>query len=193
MHADNEAPVTRVSGLRFAPFPLDGPLFDQAVSIYTTAFNEPPYTSTPSRDIVTVLRVNHGGKPGLARLLALVHDEPVAMGYGFHVPDDDWWAGHVRRSVSPETRAAWLGDAFSVVELAVLPEWRNRGIGGALLERLLQDRPERTAVLSTRTDASSHRLYRRHGFEVLTEMRFDEGGPWFYVMGRRLRAEERTP
>ena len=55
----------------------------------------------------------------------------------------------------------------------------------ALLAAVLDGRPERTALLSTRTDATAHRLYRHLGFEVLTEMNF-ERGPWHYIMGRRL-------
>jgi hypothetical protein len=42
-------------------------------------------------------------------------------------------------------------------------------------------------VLSTRTDSIAHRLYRRLGFELITEMAFASGGAMFYVMGKELR------
>ncbi|GIW13141.1 MAG: hypothetical protein KatS3mg062_0580 [Tepidiforma sp.] len=82
--------------------------------------------------------------------------------------------------------AEWLSDAYEVVEIAVAPAAQGQGIGTALLAALLEGRPERTAVLSTRTDSRAHQLYHRLGFEYLAEMTFTAGGWPFYIMGRRL-------
>jgi len=62
-------------------------------------------------------------------------------------------------------------------------------VGSALITELLRGRPERTCVLSTRTDSRAHELYARLGFELIIEMAFTTGGWPFYVMGKRLGAD----
>ncbi|MGH6693120.1 MAG: GNAT family N-acetyltransferase, partial [Gammaproteobacteria bacterium] len=64
---------------------------------------------------------------------------------------------------------------------------QGKGVGAALIACLLHGRPEATCVLSTRTDSIAHQLYRRLGFEQITEMAFASGGAMFYVMGKELR------
>ncbi len=90
-------------------------------------------------------------------------------------------------TLDPTAAKSWLGDSYELVEIAVHPAAQSLGIGAELIERLLADRHETTCVLSTRTDSEAHRLYRRLGFEELTEMAFTMGGYPFYVMGKRLR------
>jgi ribosomal protein S18 acetylase RimI-like enzyme len=60
--------------------------------------------------------------------------------------------------------------AYHIAELDVDPRYRNRGIGGALLERAEADAREggyRQLTLETTTDNPARRLYERHGFRVL--------------------------
>ena len=63
-----------------------------------------------------------------------------------------------------------IGDGgcfFQVVDIAVLPEHQRRGIGGAILERLLErlhsDAPT-DAYVSLLADPPGRELYRRYGF-----------------------------
>src|SRR3990172_2268213 len=60
--------------------------------------------------------------------------------------------------------------AYHITELDVDPRYRNRGIGGALLDRAEADAREggyRQLTLETTTDNPARRLYERHGFRVL--------------------------
>jgi ribosomal protein S18 acetylase RimI-like enzyme len=57
----------------------------------------------------------------------------------------------------------WTGATFAVEELAVLPEWRRRGVGRALLAAALRDASH--AVLSvTESNGAALALYRAFGF-----------------------------
>lgn len=71
------------------------------------------------------------------------------------------------------------GRAISHIgRMAVLREWRNRGIGGALLERLIgaaRDRGDAEVALSSQTHAEG--FYRAHGFLAYGDEYIDAGIP----------------
>jgi ribosomal protein S18 acetylase RimI-like enzyme len=85
--------------------------------------------------------------------------------------DGSWAAAHViddNGDVVGMGRV--IGDGgwyFHIVDMAVLPEHQRRGIGDAVLTRLL-DRITATtppgAYISLLADEPGRRLYRRHGF-----------------------------
>ncbi len=168
-----------------------GPLFEGAIAVYGEAFSRPPYSDPDrGREIRQRIRDTHAFRPGFTFLVACAGPERVVgMAYGYHGSDGQWWHDTVIRALPPTEAKDWLGDSYELVEIAVHPATQNLGIGAELVARLLQDRHERTCVLSTRTDSEAHRLYRRLGFEELTEMTFTVGGYPFYVMGKRLRSE----
>lgn len=170
------------------PFSLTGPLFPEAMRVYARAFAGRPYNMEPAaneRSLTARLGRVHAYKPGLLAIAAVSGERVAGMTYGYHLEQGDWWGDLVRDRLSPESQQEWLSDAFVAVELAVDPEFQGQGLGATLMESLLEGRPEQTALLSTRTDARAHHLYRRLGFEVLTEMSFGHG-PWHFIMGRRL-------
>lgn len=169
--------------------PASGPLFEGAIAVYGESFSRPPY-SDPDRgvEIRQRIRDTHAHRPGFKFLVACTGPERVAgMAYGYHGSNGQWWHDTVVRALTPAAAAEWLGDSYELVEIAVHPAVQGYGIGATLIERLLEDRREATCVLSTRTDSEAHRLYRRLGFEELTEMAFTLGGYPFYVMGKKLR------
>jgi ribosomal protein S18 acetylase RimI-like enzyme len=134
------------------------------------------------------MRDVHGERPGFRAFAAVTDDERVVgMIYGYHGVPGQWWHDMVSRNVDTRTEERWLRDSYELVEVAVLPAMQSHGIGAALINRLLEGRPEATCVLSTRTDSRAHHLYRRMGFELITEMAFAPGGAMFYVMGKDLR------
>ena len=70
--------------------------------------------------------------------------------------------------------------------VAVLRPWRRRGVGAALLLRLVdlaRERGHASVVLNAQAQATS--FYRRHGFEVTGEA-FEEAGIPHVVMQRPL-------
>jgi GNAT superfamily N-acetyltransferase len=83
-----------------------------------------------------------------------------------------WTACHVRHAASGGTVAMGrvVGDGgwyFHVVDMAVLPEHQRRGLGDAVLTRLLhqvRDRAPAGAYVSLLADPPGRGLYARRGF-----------------------------
>jgi ribosomal protein S18 acetylase RimI-like enzyme len=164
---------------------------DQLIAIYAAAMRPAPELLAGRRSVMA----GHAACPGFRALLATEESsgEPAGFGYGFHGAAGQWWHDTVARALvashGAAAAAAWLDDSFEVAELHVMPRHQGHGVGAGLLLRLTSDRPERTAVLSTR-DANSpaRRLYRGVGFtDLLTGFSFYPGGdPPYAVMGADL-------
>ena len=112
-----------------------------------------------------------------------------AFAYGWSLEQSQWWvypplARALRRARKPH---ALLRDAFVIGEPAVAPEVRGRGLGRALLERLLE-RPHAKQVPAVLilVDGSAGQaavFYRTLGFaDLLTEFRFSPEGQAKRVM-----------
>jgi GNAT superfamily N-acetyltransferase len=68
--------------------------------------------------------------------------------------------------------------------LGTRPEWQSRGLGSALLRKVLErcDREGRPAYVEASSEGNQ-RLYSRHGFEVTAEMKLPDG-PTMWPMWR---------
>jgi ribosomal protein S18 acetylase RimI-like enzyme len=83
-----------------------------------------------------------------------------------------------------------LPDEIRLVDVALLPEWRGRGIGSALLQQLLDEaaRANKPVRLHVEKSNPARRLYRRLGFTPLAEVGL------YYLMewqpGRKTIGEE---
>lgn len=171
------------------PLPTNGPLFEGAIRVYGEAFALPPY-SDPDRGMEVRARMRdvHRIRAGFRAFAAVeANGAVVGMIYGYRSAAGQWWHDMVRNALPVEGARRWIGSAYELVEVAVLPACQGMGIGTALIEELLRGCDEATCVLSTRTDSEAHHLYARLGFEVITEMPFSPGGALFYVMGKQLR------
>lgn len=157
----------------------------EAARIYHTVWPDP---NTRYVDVVAMLN-RHAGYPGFAGLLARESTgRAVAMAYGHTTCPGQWWHDRVEPELPPES-AGWLDDCFVLVELAVLPEYRRRGIARGLLERLLRSRTEARAALSTQEDNEpALALYAALGWRPIAgPMRFAPAGTPFVILGRELQ------
>lgn len=171
------------------PMQVPGPVFDSAIRSYSAAFAPPPY-SDPSRGNEVRFRVldMHRRRRGFRAFAAIddVNGDVVGMTYGYRGAPGQWWHDVVAEALGVPMTQRWLADSYELVEIAVQPSHQGQGIGSELISRLLEGRDEATCVLSTRVDSRAHQLYRRLGFEVLTEMVFAANGAPFFIMGRPL-------
>jgi len=170
---------------------------DQMIAVYAAAMQPPVEMLAGRRSIMA----GHAAHPGFRALLATEDGsgKPAGFGYGFHGAAGQWWHDTVARALAgargTATAAAWLEDSFEVAELHVAPGHQGHGVGAGLLLRLASDRPERTALLSTRdADSPARRLYRGVGFtDLLTGFAFFPGNePPYAVMGAELPLRARS-
>jgi ribosomal protein S18 acetylase RimI-like enzyme len=155
---------------------LDGPttatLSDQLVAVYRAAMGAPPFGETEvetgwfAQELADELT-----EPGYRCWVASDDDGQVAgFAYGIPTPEipPDGWYGSLREAVGPDGAEQWLTGQFAVVWIAVRPERRGRGLGRALLERLLAGAgTERAWLVTHDLDTPARALYRSLGFREL--------------------------
>ncbi len=181
--------------------------YDQIVEVYRSAFTVPPYNDDLG-DVLTfsgrlpyharwqgfrcVVAFNQpddapGGAPGLEPPLAS-GPEVVGFAYGFTSRPDTWWRELVTAEMNPLTVQEWMEDCFELVELAVVPVYQGRRIGGQLHDTLLAGVFHRTAVLSTlQADTNALHLYQKRGWvNLLENFRFPGIQMPFAIMGLKI-------
>lgn len=111
----------------------------------------------------------------------------IGMGFGARSEPGQWWHDKVAAQVGADHPA--LRGAWALVELAVLPAYQGRAIGGALHDALLAAQPCPRALLSTEvTNTRARALYERRGWRYLHPgFAFIDGQPPFVVMHREER------
>ena len=135
---------------------------DEAMRIYVRAMRYPEHTGVQR----AVSARKHVSLPGFACRAALLDDDTlVGFGYGYTTKPGQWWHDLVRRAVDRDAAQEWLGDAFELSELHVLPEYQGCGIGRRVLVALAERLPHTAMLLSTPdADTRAFRLYRDTGF-----------------------------
>lgn len=130
--------------------------------------------------------------PGGTLLMAMHGDHPIGMLYGYTWHPDQWWSQRVGAPIIRAGYQHYLDSAFSLAELAVLPNQQGKGTGSALLSYQLANQPEDYVLLSTDADPSNRaaNLYKRHGFKVMVSLfRYSESGPAAHIMGAPAKAD----
>lgn len=166
-------------GVTFAPLRPGAPWFDDAVRLYCAIWPD------DADDIAAFFR-RYAGMLDYHGLVAVRDGRLAGFGFGVRSLPGNWWHDKVAEQIGLEHPA--LRDAWCLVDLAVTPEERGRGIGSALMEALLAAQPCPRALLSTEVaNATARRLYERHGWTYLHPgFVFVPGNPPYTIMRREL-------
>lgn len=165
--------------------------------VYQAAFSEPPYFETAGHARRFAHRLpQRTSAAGFRCALARTADDERLVGFAFGMTadpllDPPYYTALID-SVGPWTASRWLLEQFELVELAVLPDWQGRGIGGLLHDEALCTATHRTAWLLTHPLAPARGFYRARGWCELGL--YETGYRTLVVMGRPLAAlEPRLP
>jgi ribosomal protein S18 acetylase RimI-like enzyme len=120
----------------------------------------------------------------------------LGVAYGYPGAPGQWWQQQVvlglQRGGSPPQEIARLMDSyFELTELHIHPRAQGRGLGEALVRKLLAGRAEKNVLLSTPESTGepnrAWRLYRRLGFtDIIRGYRFACDPRAFAILGREL-------
>ena len=89
----------------------------------------------------------------------------VGFCYGYIGEHGQYWTDYVAARIHPSLEKAWLGGHFEIAELAVEQDERGKGLGRALLTRLLDSRGEdRVNLMTLQRDSAALPLYESLGF-----------------------------
>jgi ribosomal protein S18 acetylase RimI-like enzyme len=134
-------------------------------------------------------------QPGF--VLAEARHGGYLVGYAFGMPlrpSTDWWR-YLTTPLPGEVTAEHPGRTFALVELVVRASWRRQGIGRALHDLILRDRPEERAALTVPPAATpAQNAFRNWGWRKLARTRGEQpGSPVSDVLVTTLPAGSRAP
>ncbi|MEN4478409.1 GNAT family N-acetyltransferase [Mycolicibacterium cosmeticum] len=177
---------------------------NEALSVYVDAMRYPRGTEGQRAS----MWLEHSRRPGWKGVAVIdttaEHSETadldagdlVGVAYGYCGAPDQWWQQQVvqglRRIGTDQAHvAALMSSYFELTELHIHPRAQGRGLGEALVRRLLSGRAETHVLLSTpeiNGEANrAWRLYRRLGFtDVIRDYHFAGDPRAFAILGRSL-------
>lgn len=125
----------------------------------------------------------HAARGGYRLAVATDGSTTAGFAWGYVGERGQYWPDLVCNVLPTEVTDDWVGGHFEFVELAVLPDYRRRGVGSRLHDVLLTDVRQK-CLLSTANDPDDPavRLYLRRGWQRLGDL-----SPGFQVMGRPAR------
>jgi ribosomal protein S18 acetylase RimI-like enzyme len=162
---------------------------DGLADVYAEAFATPPHNEPPeAADRFRDSLVRHAALPGFRAAVAWAPGAYlIGFGYGHTSRAGQWWHDRVTAALG-RGAGPWLEEPFVIVDLAVRPHCRRRGVGGRLHDLLLESLPHARGVLSARQDgAGAQRLYHARGWqEIGRDLALVRGGDPYVILARRL-------
>ena len=178
-----------------------------ALGVYVDAMRYPPGTENQR----AAMWLEHTRRRGWQAVAAVEVDVPagatpsstelsgaplLGVAYGYCGAPDQWWQQQVvvglqRTGLAGPEITKLMARYFELTELHIHPRAQGRGLGEALVRRLLSDRSEANVLLSTpETNGEANRawrLYRRLGFvDIIRGYHFTGDPRAFAILGRKL-------
>ena len=180
---------------------------DEALTVYVDAMRDPRGTEGQR----AAMWLEHTRRRGWRAVAAVQADDPatgaptdaelagaplLGIAYGYCGAPDQWWQQQVVRGMQrvglpADAISRLMSDYFELTELHIHPGIQGRGLGEALVRRLLAGRAEASVLLSTPEIIGegnrAWRLYRRLGFtDVIRGYHFAGDPRAFAILGRAL-------
>lgn len=160
-------------------------MLDRLVEVYRDARQDPEFDGPLwTREAFLDRASSQVRNPGFELVTGEVGGEIVGIAFGVPFQPGQWWAGK-GTSPPPEVLAA---TRFAVIELDVRKVWTGRGLGHALLDELLDGRPEEMAMLTTRPATRTRAMYDRWGWREVAESQ-PPNGPVMHTLVLPLRKQ----
>ena len=155
--------------------------------VETPPIVEAPVRGQPSAPPKASARAEAGARPEdtAADAPALSSAPMLGVAYGYCGAPDQWWqqqvvAGLRRMGTDNDRISELLTSYFELTELHIHPRAQGRGLGEALIRRLLEDRTEQHVLLSTpEINGEANRAWRLY-------RRFAGDPRAFAILGRAL-------
>jgi len=154
---------------------VDRPL-DPIAELYSNVYAEPPYNGGPlfTRERFLERTNRQKDNDGFTLVTAHTGGELDGFAFGFPFPPGGWWRG----DTTPQPPAEILQPPkFAVIELVVRKTQRGQGLGRALMNELLDGRPEPYATLLAEPDAPARAMYRRWGWQQIATVQPADDAP----------------
>jgi ribosomal protein S18 acetylase RimI-like enzyme len=149
--------MDRLLSVRLVPFTARSAEQEQGLAVYARVW--------PERDLDEARESfeRYAGYDDFHGLLAMCDGNAVGVGYGARSYPGVWWHDQVTPILGEDHPA--LQDAWRLVELAVVTEYRGQGIGGRLHDALLAAHTCSRALLCTGvTNHRARAMYERRGW-----------------------------
>ncbi|MBB5119194.1 acetyltransferase [Streptomyces eurocidicus] len=158
--------------------------------VYAEAFAGPPYYETGDDVAATFRRFRSQTRKNTFRaaLARTEAGEPVGIAYGYPLgPNTGWW-DQLAQPVPEAVRHEDGRRTFGLMELAVRPAWRRRGIARRLHDAVLGDTEAGRVLLNVRPDSkAASAAYRAWGYHKVGDARPWDGAALHDVMVLDLR------
>ncbi|MFS0862726.1 GNAT family N-acetyltransferase [Fredinandcohnia sp. 179-A 10B2 NHS] len=130
----------------------------------------------------------HASYDGFKGLVAVnKNGDVIGFTYGYTSMEGQYYRGLLEKHLSEEETEKWLTDCFELVELAVHPDYRKKGIGKSLIADLLENATNSTSVLTTqKSNINAQSLYKSLGWKEISNSFLPDGKTLYIIMGKKL-------
>lgn len=176
--------------IRQEPQPIK--LAPQLTQIYSAAFKPPPYNKSASESQSFSIGFDRmTQRQNFKLVVAWDQDQPVGFAFGYYLLPKYGWHKVLGPHLKKSGLAHWLNDAYCLAEMALIPSYWGRRIGGRMHDELFAQNKNSHWLLSTMQDdtTNGYNMYLKRGWENLLESIWvSEVERAYRVMGKRNSA-----
>ncbi|SDI03830.1 GNAT family N-acetyltransferase [Alteribacillus bidgolensis] len=164
--------------MKIIPFTVEGYYFIKMIELYAAIFKADP-------KVMKKQFQQHYRYPNFEGYLAVINNQVAGYIYGYTSRRGQYYhhllANHLL------SNDGWLKNCLVLAELGVHPRYRRRGIAKQLIHILLQNRREKTALLTVRRDNhNAVSFYKKQGWVVIRDGFYPNVPYEFLIMGKVL-------